>query len=63
MVTDEIVADLDWYPTIAHFTGEEERIPPDRPIDGVDQSDFILGKKSMQEYPNIKPGQDFRGYR
>ena len=51
MVTDEIVADLDWYPTIAHFTGEEERIPPDRPIDGVDQSDFILGKKkSNREY-------------
>jgi arylsulfatase len=52
IVTDEIVADLDWYPTIAHLIGEEERIPTDRPVDGVDQSDFLLGKKkkSNREY-------------
>jgi arylsulfatase A-like enzyme len=51
-VTDEIVADLDMYPTIAHVISEEERVPTDRPIDGVDQSDFILGKKeqSNREY-------------
>jgi arylsulfatase A-like enzyme len=51
-VTDEIVADLDWYPTIAHLISEVERVPTDRPIDGVDQSDFILGKKeqSNREY-------------
>ena len=45
MVTDEIVADLDWYPTIAALVGAESRVPTDRPIDGIDQSDFILGKK------------------
>lgn len=28
-VTDEIIADLDWYPTIAHLIGEENRIPAD----------------------------------
>jgi arylsulfatase len=52
MVTDEIVADLDWYPTIAYLTGEEDRIPRDRPVDGIDQSDFVLGKqrKSNREY-------------
>jgi len=51
-VTDEIIADLDWYPTIAHLIGEEKRIPTDRPIDGIDQSDFMLGKqeKSSREY-------------
>jgi arylsulfatase A-like enzyme len=52
IVTDEIVADLDWYPTVAHLVGEAKRIPTDRPMDGVDQSDFILGKKkkSNREY-------------
>ncbi len=51
-VTDEIVADLDWYPTIANIIGEQKRIPTDRPMDGIDQSDFILGKrkKSNREY-------------
>jgi arylsulfatase len=51
-VSDEILADLDWYPTIAHLIGEEARIPTDRPIDGVDQSDFLLGRheKSNREH-------------
>ena len=44
-VSDEIVADLDWYPTIANLVGEQKRIPADRPIDGINQSDFLLGKK------------------
>jgi arylsulfatase A-like enzyme len=52
MVTDDIIADLDWYPTIANFIGEEKRIPSDRPIDGIDQSDFLLEKQehSNREY-------------
>jgi len=52
VVSDEIIADLDWYPTIAHFIGEEQRIPTDRPMDGIDQSDFVLGRraKSNREY-------------
>jgi len=52
VVTDEIIADLDWYPTIAHLIGEEKRIPTDRPIDGIDQSAFVLGRqaKSNREY-------------
>jgi arylsulfatase A-like enzyme len=51
-VTDEILADLDWYPTLAHLVGEEARVPTDRPIDGVNQADFILGRKdkSAREY-------------
>jgi arylsulfatase A-like enzyme len=51
-ISDEIVADLDWYPTIANFIGEENRIPTDRPIDGINQKDFLLGKqeKSNREY-------------
>jgi len=51
-VTDEILSDLDWYPTIASMVGEEKRVPTDRPIDGVDQSNFLLGNKetSNREY-------------
>ncbi len=44
-VSDEIVADLDWYPTIANLIGEQKRIPTDRPIDGIDQKDFLLGRQ------------------
>lgn len=52
IVTDEIIADLDWYPTIANLVGEADRIPVDRPIDGIDQSDFIINNtgKSNREY-------------
>ena len=51
-VTDEILSDLDWFPTLASFVGEENRVPTDRPIDGIDQSDFLLGEqdKSNREY-------------
>jgi arylsulfatase A-like enzyme len=51
-VTDEIVADLDIYPTIANLVGEEARIPTDRPIDGINQAAFLLGEqeKSDREY-------------
>lgn len=51
-VSDEIVADLDWYPSLANLIGEASRIPDDRPIDGIDQSLFLLGKreKSSRDY-------------
>lgn len=51
-VTDEIFSDLDWLPTLAHLVGEPDRIPTDRPIDGINQADFILGKQvnSDREY-------------
>jgi len=51
-VTDEIISDLDWFSTIAHLVGEERRIPKDRPYDGVNQADFLLGKQeaSNREY-------------
>jgi arylsulfatase A-like enzyme len=48
-VSDAIVADLDMYPTIAHLIGEQSRIPTDRPIDGINQKDFLLG---TQEHSN-----------
>jgi len=59
-VTDEIIADLDWYSTIANLTGEQERIPADRPIDGINQSEFILGnqEESNREYVITYVGND-----
>jgi arylsulfatase A-like enzyme len=40
---NEIVHIVDLYPTLAHVAGAE--VPKDRAIDGVDQSDFFLGKQ------------------
>jgi arylsulfatase len=39
-VTDEIVAAVDWLPTLASMVGESARVPDDRPIDGIDASSF-----------------------
>jgi arylsulfatase len=41
-VSDEIVHELDLFPTLAAIVGGE--VPQDRPIDGIDMSDFLLGK-------------------
>jgi arylsulfatase A-like enzyme len=59
-VSDEIFADLDWYPTIAEVAGAKSRIPDDRPMDGFSQIDFLLGKqeKSNREYVVTFVGAD-----
>ena len=44
VVTNEIVAAYDWMPTLAALVGESDRMPTDRPIDGVDMSAFLLGE-------------------
>jgi arylsulfatase len=41
-VSNEIVHEVDTYPTFAKIAGAS--VPQDRPIDGVDQTDFLLGK-------------------
>jgi arylsulfatase len=41
-VSDEIVHEVDLFPTLARFAGAD--VPTDRPIDGVDQSPFFLGE-------------------
>jgi arylsulfatase len=48
-VSDEIVHAVDLFPTLASIAGAD--VPKDRPIDGVDQSGFFLGKadKSARE--------------
>jgi arylsulfatase A-like enzyme len=42
-VNNEIVHIVDLFTTLAHVAGAE--IPKDRPVDGVDQLDFFLGKQ------------------
>jgi arylsulfatase A-like enzyme len=52
-VTDEMFADLDWYATLANLVGEEKRIRTDRPYDGLNQTDFLLGKKEKSEREHL----------
>jgi len=44
VVTNEILAAVDWLPTLAGMAGASNLVPKDRPIDGVDASAFMLGK-------------------
>jgi arylsulfatase len=48
-VSNEIVHEVDTYTTFAKLAGA--RVPQDRPIDGVDQTDLLLGRsdKSNRE--------------
>jgi len=42
-VSDEMIHVLDLNVTLAKFAGAE--VPDDRPIDGIDQSNYLLGKR------------------
>lgn len=57
--SNEIVHIVDFFPTLARLGGA--RVPTDRPIDGVDLTDFILGKSetSGRESFPIFVGNDF----
>ena len=59
-ISDEIVAVLDWFPTLATLIGEDDKVPTDRPLDGIDQSAFILGdqEKSNREHILYYIGND-----
>jgi arylsulfatase A-like enzyme len=43
-ISQEMVSAVDWLPTLAAFIGESKRVPTDRPIDGVDVAEHLLGK-------------------
>jgi arylsulfatase len=60
-VSDEIVHEMDLFPTLAALAGGE--VPQDRPIDGIDMSDFLLGKteKSGREGFIVYMGNDVFG--
>jgi arylsulfatase len=44
VVSQEMLTAHDWLPTLAGMTGNSDRVPKDRPIDGIDASAFMLGK-------------------
>jgi arylsulfatase A-like enzyme len=44
VVTNEMLAAVDWLPTLAGMVTASNLVPKDRPIDGVDASAFMLGK-------------------
>ena len=50
-VSNEIVHEMDLYPTFAAISGG--KVPGDRVIDGVDQTDFFLGKKEKSNREGI----------
>ncbi|HHH75545.1 MAG TPA: arylsulfatase, partial [Phycisphaerae bacterium] len=60
-VSNDIVHLIDLFPTLANFVGGD--IPQDRILDGVDQSDFLMGKseKSARETVIIYIGNELFG--
>lgn len=60
-VSNEIVHEMDLYPTIARIVGGQ--VPRDRMIDGVDQLDFFLGNQqaSNRESVVIYAGSELMG--
>src|SRR5208282_2326053 len=46
VVTNEMLAAVDWLPTLAGMVGASKLVPTDRPIDGVDASAFMVGKSN-----------------
>lgn len=57
-VSNEIVSALDFYRSFATIAGAANRVPTDRPIDSIDQTDFFLGK---QENSNRDSFMSFYG--
>ena len=60
-VSNELFHQIDLFPTLASFIGAD--VPKDRIIDGVDQSDFLMGKseKSARESLVIYIGNELFG--
>ena len=43
--SQELFSAVDWPPTLAGLIGESKRVPTDRPIDGINAADYLLGKR------------------
>jgi arylsulfatase len=44
VISEEMLSSHDWYKTFAALAGALDRVPTDRPMDGVDASKFLLGE-------------------
>jgi len=49
--SNEMFSVHDWFPTLAGIIGG--KVPTDRPIDGIDQSAFILGKQAKSNRESL----------
>ena len=47
VVTQQMLSCHDWYKTFAALAGASDKVPADRPLDGVDASPFLLGKSEQ----------------
>jgi arylsulfatase A-like enzyme len=47
IVTEEMLSVHDWYKTFAALAGAPDKVPTDRPLDGVDASKFLLGESQQ----------------
>lgn len=52
-VSNEIVSVLDFYRTFANVAGASDRVPSDRAIDSIDQTDFLLGKQPKSNRESV----------
>ena len=58
VVTEEMLSAHDWYQTFAALAGASDKMPTDRPMDGVDASKFLLGKSEKtgrETHPVLRP--------
>jgi arylsulfatase len=44
LVSEEMLSAHDWYKTFAALAGASDKVPTDRPMDGVDASKFLFGE-------------------
>ncbi len=49
--SNEMFSTMDFFPTFARIVGAE--VPTDRPIDGVDQTDFLLGSQQSSSREHL----------
>jgi arylsulfatase A-like enzyme len=53
VVTEEMLSAHDWYTTFAALAGASDKVPTDRPIDGIDASRFLLGESATSGRESI----------
>ena len=53
VVTEEMLSAHDWYRTFAALAGASDKVPTDRPIDGIDASKFLLGDSATSGRESI----------
>ena len=46
VISEEMLSAHDWYKTFAAFAGASDKVPNDRPMDGVDASEFLRGESA-----------------